>query len=403
MNRTHQIIVFVSMAAAAGLWIAAAPDLARTAWAQHPPGHTAQAPAAAKPADGAAALEREPAVETPKVEISADQQQLIGVKTSAVALKPMWKVIRTVGRIEYDERKLATINTKIEGWIEKLYVDYAGRYIKVGEPLAEIYSPELLATQQEFLNVLKWSQTPAGESKGDVLAEMIAKDAAALLEAAKQRLKLWDVTEAQIRKIEETRRPMRTLTLFSPVGGYIVQKMALQGMRVMPGEKLFDVADLSTLWVIADIYERDLPLVRIGQRARITLSYFPDREYLAQIDYIYPSLTPETRTVKARFSISNSDGRLKPQMFTNVETKVYLGEHLVVPESAVLDTGRGQIVYVDQGDGYFEPRPVTLGNRAEEMVQILSGLKAGEKVAAAANFLIDAEAQFKGVKPLRNP
>jgi Cu(I)/Ag(I) efflux system membrane fusion protein len=400
MSNAHRIIAFFCITVA-GLWITVAQDFSKSALAQHPPGHTGQAQPVAKPDAEAADAKKEPAMEAPKVEISPEQQQLIGVKTATVALMPMSKVIRTVGRIEYDERGLSTINTKFEGWIEKLYIDYTGRYVKKNEPLAEIYSPELLATQQEFLNVLKWSKTPEGESKGDDLSKMIAKDANSLLEAAKQRLKLWDITEAQIQKIEETGAPVRTLTLYSPVSGYIIQKMVVQGMRVMPGEKLFDVADLSTLWVIADVYERELPLIKIGQEARITLSYFPDKAYVSQIDYIYPSLSTETRTAKVRFTISNSNGQLKPQMFTNVEIKIHLGQWLAVPESAVLDTGQGHVAYVDTGDGYFEPRQVTPGLRAERMAQILDGLKAGEKVAVSANFLIDSEAQLKGVKPLQ--
>ncbi len=399
MSSAHRFIAFFCITVA-GLWITVAQDFAKNAFAQHPPGHTGQAQPVAQP-DADAAAKKEPAKDAPKVEISADQQQLIGVRTATVALMPMLKVIRTVGRIEYDERRLVTVNTKFEGWIEKLYVDYVGRYVNKDEPLAEIYSPELLATQQEFLNVLKWSRPTAVEPKGDVLSEMITNDAVALLEAAKQRLKLWDITAAQIRKIEETATPVRTLTLYSPVSGYIMQKMVVQGMRVMPGEKLFDVADLSILWVIADIYERELPLIKIGQQAKITLSYFPGKEYVSQIDYIYPSLSPETRTVKVRFTISNSDGQLKPQMFTNVEFKVDLGQWLVVPESAVLDTGRGQVAYVDTGDGNFEPRQVTIGFRANRMAQIISGLKSGEKVAVSANFLIDSEAQLRGVKPLQ--
>jgi len=400
MSNAHRIIAFFCITVA-GLWITVAPDFAKNAPAQHPPGHTGQAQPVVKPVAEAADAKKEPAEEAPKVEISPEQQQLIGVKTATVAWMPMSKVIRTVGRVEYDERGLSTINTKFEGWIEKLYIDYVGRYVKKNEPLAEIYSPELLATQQEFLNVLKWSKTPAGEPKVDVLSEMIAKDANSLLEAAKQRLKLWDITEAQIQKIEETGAPVRTLTLYSPVSGYIIQKMVVQGMRVMPGEKLFDVADLSTLWVIADVYERELPLIKIGQEARITLSYFPGKTYVSQIDYIYPSLSTETRTAKVRFTIANSNGQLKPQMFSNVEIKIHLGQWLAVPESAVLDTGQGHVAYVDTGDGYFEPRQVTLGLRAERMAQIIDGLKAGEKVAVSANFLIDSEAQLKGVKPLQ--
>ena len=355
--------------------------------------------------------------EAPQVEIPQDLQQRIGVKTVKVAVKPIQKTIRTVGRIEIDERRQATVNAKIEGWIEKLYVDYTGRYVKKGEPLVEIYSPELLATQQEFINTKKWARKQtlsetheshrhdAGEVQEpvSVMKQMLDKDATATLAAARQRLRLWDISEAQIKKIEETGQPVRTLTLFSPVSGYITQKMAIQGMKVMPGEKLFDVADLSSVWIVADIYEYELSAVRIGQPVKISLSYFPDREWTSRIDYIYPVFSAETRTAKVRLTLPNPGGQLKPQMFTNVVIRIDMGVKLMIPDSAVIDTGRGQVVYVDRGNGFFEPREIRTGLKADGAVEVLRGLKAGEKVASSANFLIDSEAQLKGIKPLSNP
>ena len=334
--------------------------------------------------------------ETPIVEIPLEKQQLIGVKTAQVSARPLEKIIRTVGRIEYDERKLATINTRYEGYIEKLHADYAGRYVKKGDPLAEIYSPELYATQQEFLNLLNWSKS----RKSDDMGLMLSKDAGAILQAARQRLKLWDITDDQIEAISTAGKPIRTLTIYSPVSGYIMQKMAVQGMRVMPGEKLFDIADLSTVWVISDIYEYELPLVKVGQTANITLSYFPGKVFSSKIDYVYPALSGETRTAKVRFSIPNPGGQLKPQMYTNVEIKIGLGKKLAIPDDAVIDTGIRQVVYVDKGNGYFEPREVRTGLRAEGVVEITGGLKAGEKIATSANFLIDSEAKLKGIVPL---
>jgi len=397
-----------------------------TLHAQGHAGHTAPPAAAEKPKAAApqatappAAVQKAPAVqEAPQVEISPELQQRIGVKTVKVALKPIQKTIRTVGRIEADERSQATVNTKIEGWIEKLYVDYTGRYVKKGEPLAEIYSPELLATQQEFINTKKWAGKQAtktsleghdhsvqAEAPAPVssLKQMLEKDATATLEAARQRLRLWDISEVQIKKIEETGQPVRTLTLYSPVSGYITQKMAVQGMRVMPGEKLFDVADFSHVWIIADIYEYELSAIRIGQPVKITLSSFPGREWASRIDYIYPVFSADTRTAKVRLTLPNPGGQLKPQMFTNVEIRIDLGRKLTIPDSAVIDTGKGQVVYVDRGNGSFEPREVQTGVRADGVVEVLRGLKMGEKVASSANFLIDSEAQLKGVKPLAKP
>ncbi|MEW6602939.1 MAG: efflux RND transporter periplasmic adaptor subunit [Nitrospirota bacterium] len=361
--------------------------------------HGAPAGEAAKPQTQEAAQE-EADEEENTVEIEPEKQQLIGVKIVAAAVKPMQKTIRTVGRVEYDERRLSTVNTKFEGWIEKLHIDYTGKYVKKGEPLAEIYSPELVATQQEFLNVLKWTTPTLNRGEQGGVSDMLSQDAERIIDAARQRLKLWDITDEQIQEIEKTGKPVRTLTIYSPSTGYIVQKMALQGMRVMPGEKLFDIADLSTVWVISDIYEYELPLIKTGQTANISLSYFPDKIFSSTIDYIYPSLAGETRTARVRFIISNPSVQLKPQMFTNVEIKVDMGKRLTVPDDAVIDTGTRQIIYVDKGEGYFEPREVHIGLKAGGMTEILHGLSAGEKVAASGTFLIDSEAQLKGVKPV---
>ena len=340
------------------------------------------------------------AAEAPTVEIPVDRQQLIGVKVFEAALKPLQKNIRTVGRIEYDERRISTVNMKFEGWIEKLHVDYTGRYVKKGEPLAEIYSPELIATQQELINITKWTKQ-SKDVRDENISRMLSKDSETLAEAAKQRMRLWDISDAQIKKIEEIGKPVRTLTLYSPVSGYVVQKTALQGMKVMPGDKLFDIADLSSVWVVSDVYEYDLPFVKVGQTAHISLSYFPGKEFASKVDYIYPALSAETKTAKVRFTLPNPGGLLKPQMFTNVELKVNLGNRLTVPEESVIDTGLRQVVYVDKGDGNFEPREVMTGIKAEGMVEVTNGLKAGEKVAFSANFLIDSEAQLKGIKPLK--
>jgi membrane fusion protein, copper/silver efflux system len=349
--------------------------------------------------------------EVPTVEIPLEKQQLIGVRTVAASVQPLQKTIRTTGKIEYDERKLTTINTKVEGWIEKLYVNFTGIYVKKGEPLADLYSPELWATQQEFINLVRWAKktgnrvadsaktvtTPQGETSKNLTA-MLSKDTDSLMEAAKQRLKLWDISDEQIRKIEESERPVRTLTIHSPVSGYVLQKYAVQGMKVMAGEKLFDVSDLSTIWVVADIYENELSVIKVGDTAKIQLSYFPGKELTSKIDFVSPTLSSETRTAQIRFSIPNTGGKLKPGMFTDVELKINLGNRLAVPDEAVIDTGLRQIVYVDKGDGHFEPRAITPGLRAEKLVEVLAGLNAGEKVASSANFLIDSEAKLKGVE-----
>jgi Cu(I)/Ag(I) efflux system membrane fusion protein len=349
------------------------------------------------------ALEKEPST----VEILPEKQQLIGVKKVEATMRPLQKVIRTVGRIAYDERKLATVNLKVEGWIEKLYADYQGKYVRKGEKLAEVYSPELYSTQLEFVNLLLWKAEKAHRFQRNVefnwgdrygtTGRILTFDIEALFQVARQKLLLWEISEEQIQKIEETKTPMKILTLYSPINGYIIEKGVVEGTRIQPGDKIFDIADLSSLWVIADIYAHELPMIKTGQTAQIGLSFFPGKEFSSKIDYIYPTLSGSTRTAKVRFILSNPSGLLKPQMFTDVEIKIDLGKRLIIPSDAVIDTGTKQVVYIDKGEGYFEPREVTLGMRADEMVEVIKGLKAGDKVAAAANFLIDSEAKLKGV------
>jgi Cu(I)/Ag(I) efflux system membrane fusion protein len=380
-------------------------EVPQRAMAQQSPsheGHGGTPPAPQPSKEQAEAAKAETEEEAPTIEILPEKQQMIGVKTTEVSVRPLEKVIRTVGKIEYDERKLATVNTKVEGWIEKLYVDYTGKYVKKGEPLVEIYSPELMATQQEFLDVIRWTRQ-SEEIKDKNMYTMLSKDAETVAEAAKQRLRLWDISDDQIKKIAESGTAVRTLTIYSPVNGYVVQKMAIQGMRVMPGEKLFDMADLSTVWIISDIYEYELPFVKVGEMAKLSLSYLPGKEFASRIDYVYPTLAGETRTAKVRFTIGNPGGHLKPEMFTNVEVRINLGKRLAIPDDAVIDTGTRQIVYLDKGEGIFEPREVLLGIRAEGFREVVKGLKAADKVASSATFLIDSEAQLKGVTPLGGP
>lgn len=354
---------------------------------------------------------QESKTEVPTVEIPAEKQRMLGVRTTAASVQPLSRVIRTVGLVEYDQRKQNTITTKVEGWIEKLHMNFAGAYVKKGDPVADIYSPELWATQQEFINVVKWAKQAAARSESRTEEEsglqtgldvrsMIDRDARSLVEAARQRLRLWDISDAQIRMIEESEKPIRTLTVYSPYSGYVLQKNVTQGMRVMPGTNLLEVADLSTVWITADIYEFELPLIKVGDPATVALSYLPGRQFSTKIDYIYPTLQGETRTAKARFTVPNEGGRLMPQMFTNVELKIGLGKRLAVPSDAVINTGVRQIAYVDKGEGNFEPREVVTGVQTEKLVEITAGLKAGEKVAISANFLIDSEAKLKGVEPL---
>ena len=366
-------------------------------------------PGKANPQADASAIQNQQVAdrESQTIEIPPDKQQMIGVKTSEVKILPLKKTLRTIGRIEFDERKLTTVNVKVEGWVEKLYADYTGKYVKKGEPLAEIYSPELMSTQLEYVNLLDWKKDKAHRFQRNIEFEwgdrygttgkMITFDIEAMIQVAKQKLALWEIPEAEVKALEEGKGPLKTMTVRAPSSGYVFQKPAFKGTRVAPGDKIFDVVDLSSVWVIADIYEYEIPFVKIGQKARITLSYFPGKEFVSKVDFIYPSLSGQTRTAKARFVLPNPGLLLKPQMFANVEMELDLGQRLAIPATAVLDTGTRQVVYVDVGDGFFTPRQVRLGDRADDMVEVTSGLKAGEKVASTAVFLIDSEAKLKGL------
>jgi Cu(I)/Ag(I) efflux system membrane fusion protein len=324
------------------------------------------------------------------VQISPERQQLIGVKIGTVEIKPLEKVIRTVGRVDYDEKRLTTISPKIGGWIEDLFVDFTGRFVQQGEPLFTLYSPELVSTQEEYLLALRAKKELVKSPFPEV-----AGSGNSLAESARRRLKLWDITEEQIKALEESGQPRKTLTLYSPFSGIVLEKVAYKGMNVMPGMALFKLADLSIVWLYADIYEYELPFIRLGQQAAIQLSYLPGELFTGKVIYIYPSLNPETRTAKVRFEIPNPHGKLKPEMYANVEIKVHLGRKLAVPEGAIIDTGIRQLAIIDKGSGYFEPREVKVGAKVDNYYEVIRGLKAGERVVTSANFLIDSESKLK--------
>jgi Cu(I)/Ag(I) efflux system membrane fusion protein len=324
------------------------------------------------------------------VQISPEKQQLIGVKIGTAEMKPLEKVIRTVGRVDYDEKRIVTVSPKIGGWIEDLFVDFTGKYVMKGEPLLTIYSPELVSTQEEYLIALRAKKDLA---KSPFLE--VAGSGNSLAESAKRRLKLWDISDDQIKALEESGQIKKTLTLHSPFSGFVLEKAAYNGMNVMPGMALFKLADLAVVWLYADIYEYELPFIRLGQQASVQLSYIPGETFTGKAIYIYPSLNPETRTAKVRFEIPNPQGRLKPEMYANVEIKVHLGQKLAVPEGAIIDTGLRQIAIIDKGSGYFEPREVKVGAKVDNYYEVIKGLKAGERVVTSANFLIDSESKLK--------
>jgi Cu(I)/Ag(I) efflux system membrane fusion protein len=383
------------------LLLAALSAGAASSQAQHPPGHGASPPPAAKKADDLDELKgltmesirkegKVQEIAPGTVQISPERQQLIGVRFGTVEKRPLQKVIRTVGRIDYDEKRIGIVSPKISGWIEELYVDFTGRFVRKGEPLLTIYSPELVSTQEEYLLALKakqdWSKSPFSE---------VAEGGNLLAESARRRLKLWDISDAQIKALEESREPKKTLTLYSPFTGHVLEKMVNKGRFVDAGMALFKIADLSVVWLIADIYESELSAIRVGQQAAIQMSYYPGETFTGKAIYIFPYMDAQTRTAKVRYEFANPHGKLKPEMFANVEITVRLGDKLAVPESAVIDTGVRKVVVVDRGSGYFEPREVRLGARAGDVFEVLDGLKAGERVVTSANFLIDSESKLK--------
>jgi membrane fusion protein, copper/silver efflux system len=324
------------------------------------------------------------------VQISSERQQLIGVKIGTVEMRSLQKVIRTVGRVDYDEKRIVTVSLKIGGWIEDLYVDFTGKFVRKGEPLLTIYSPELVSTQEEYLLALRAKKSLIKSPFPEV-----AGSGESLAESARRRLKLWDITDEEIKRLEESGQAKKTVTIYAPFTGFVLEKSAYKGMNVMPGMALYKLADLSVVWLYADIYEYELPYIRLGQQASIQLSYIPGDTFTGKAIYIYPSLNPETRTAKVRFEIPNSHERLKPEMYANVEVKVRLGQKLAVPEGAIIDTGIRQMAIVDKGSGYFEPREVKVGAKVDNYYEVISGLKAGERVVTSANFLIDSESKLK--------
>jgi Cu(I)/Ag(I) efflux system membrane fusion protein len=324
------------------------------------------------------------------VALSPERRQILGVRSEPVARRHLDRTIRTVGRVAIDERRLHHVHTKYEAYVEKLYVNFIGQMVQEGDHLAALYSPELVATQQEYLLAYRAQQRLA-----DSGIESVARGGKDLLEAARQRLLFWDVSPEDIAELERTGKVQRTVDLHAELPGYVLEKSAVHGMRVTPADILFDIADLSAVWILADVYESDLSTVERGMAAEVTLPYQPGRTWHGRVTFVNPTVEPGTRTVKVRVEVANEDYALKPDMFADVVLRRELGEALFVPESAVLKPGDRQIVFVDRGDGRLEPREIRTGVRVEGGYAVVSGLSGGERVVTSANFLIDSESSLK--------
>ena len=327
-------------------------------------------------------------MEAGTVKIDPVTAQNIGVRTARVSRKRLTRTIRSAGRVDYDEQRVHHVNTKIEGWVEKLYVDFTGQAVKKGDYLLEIYSPKLVATQEEYLLVKRYvesSQDDAG----------LTGEGESVLELAKKRLELWDVPAHQIAELEESGRIKKTIHVHSPASGIVVNKKVQEGMFIKPGVNLYTIADLSKVWVYADLYEYEFAWIREGQEARMALAAYPGEIFKGRVSFINPFMEPKTRTVKVRLEFDNPDGKLKPDMFANVTFLSKMDRAVVaIPTEAVLLSGERSVVIVSRGDGKFSPREVTLGVEAGGFYEVKDGVKKDEEVVTSAHFLIDSESRL---------
>jgi len=333
----------------------------------------------------------EAAVNPRQVQIAPEKIQKLGVRAEPLVTRKLSRGVRALGSIQVDERRLHTVTTKFEGWIQRLHVNSTGQQVKRGQPLLDVYSPDLLTAQQEYLIAREgFRALRQGSDQARATAEQ-------LVSGALQRLRYWDIAPAQLARLESQGTPMDTLPLMAPVSGVVLEKPALEGMRFMPGEVLYRLADLSSVWLLADVFEQDLDWVRPGQPARIHINAYPDREFEGRVGFVYPTLATETRTVKVRIELPNRHGLLRPGLYGSVSLSASGpdDERLTVPDSAVLDSGTRKVVLIQKGEGSFEPREIKTGRYADGYFEALEGLSAGEMVVTRANFLIDAESKLK--------
>src|SRR3989441_1635028 len=321
--------------------------------------------------------------------IPAVTRQLIGVRTAPVSYAPLAQEIRAVGTVEYDERKLTKVNLRVSGWIEQVFINAIGQSVRAGQPMLTLYSPDLLATQDEYLLALK-AQT---QLEGSPLPEA-RQDAAALVASARERLRLWNLNDEQIAAVERRGKAERVLTVYAPSSGIVLKRQALPGNYVEPGTTLYELADLSTVWIHGDIYGSEITAVRLNQSAEVTFEAYPGETFRGKVAYIYPYLNEATRTIRVRMEFANPHLKLKPGMYGNVMLHVDAGRRLVVPKEAVLDSGLRQLVFLDLGQGVYQPYPVKLGRRSQDYVEVLEGIKEGDRVVTSANFLLDAESKL---------
>lgn len=322
------------------------------------------------------------------VTIDPARQQLIGLRTAPVTRGPVGTAWRTSGRVAVDETRVRRVNVKIGGFVERIFVDFVGRPVKRGDPLLALYSPELVAAQDEYLLAVKTRDSLAKAGGADHGGD-------ALVAAARRKLTLWDVPDSELERLAQTGEPMKSLTFRSPLSGVVTKKDVVEGMRLEAGAMPYEIVDLSTVWVLADVYETELRHVKSGLEATLELKAFPNREFHGKVVFIDPVLDPKTRTVKVRLSFPNPAGELKPEMFGEVVLRAAPREGLRIPADAVIDSGTEQIVFVALGEGKFQPRKVKLGATDRAHVEVVDGLGEGEEVVTRANFLVDSESRLR--------
>lgn len=325
------------------------------------------------------------------VTIDAAVEQNMNVRTATAELRNLVRPIRTVGYLEFDPRGMVSVTTKYSGWIEKVHVNYVGEEVRAGRALFEIYSPELVQTQQELLSALRFAREMRDAP------EETRRRAESLVESARIRLGYWDVTDEQIARLEASGQVFRTLEVAAPSNGLVMQRMdGLEGMAVRPGMELFHIADLSRLWLSVELFEEQLAQVQVGTEAEISLAYFPGETLRGKVRFLEPELSEKTRTLKAKIEVANRDGRLRKGMYADVKLQpLRLEQVLTVPSQAILRTGKRQVVVVELGAGRFAPRPITAGQEVDGYTQILEGLTAGERVVVSSQFLLDSESKLR--------
>jgi len=335
-----------------------------------------------------AASEAAPVGGQATVDIDPARQQLIGLTTAEATVGPVGGAWRTVGRVAVDETRVRHVNVKVPGFVERIWVNFVGKPVKRGDPLFDVYSPELFSAQQEYLLALR--------TRGSLSARgPLGSDGEALVEAARRKMALWDVPAKELERLERTGDPTKTLTFYSPVAGVVTKKDVVEGAKLEAGAMPYEIVDLSTVWVLADVYESELRYVKEGMPATLTPNAFPDRELQGQVLFVDPLMDPQTRTVKVRLAFANPGGDLRPEMFGEVVLHGTPREGLRIPQDAVLDSGTEKLVFVAAGGGKLQPRKVHLGSSSGGMVEVVAGVAPGERVVTRANFLVDSESKLR--------